>query len=178
MKTIRTVLTLVCALAMTAASAAEPLSNSEVDARWRKTAIKVAGGGAAPNVVTLLKAFHQALPTWVVGEVLDQNDHPAKGTRRNGSTLILESDEEIGPDRWQSYSDILNRLLCEAHDSYRKKIEQKIMLPLEVRFVQPQTFALYRDMKILDGASPNQIKPIHVISNEKLKRFFFALLQR
>ena len=92
--------------------------------------------------------------------------------------VILESDEEIGPDRWQSYSDILNRLLCEAHDSYRKKIEQKIMLPLEVRFVQPQTFALYRDMKILDGASPNQIKPIHVISNEKLKRFFFALLQR
>ena len=94
MKTIRTVLTLVCALAMTAASAAEPLSNSEVDARWRKTAIKVAGGGASPNVVTLLKAFHQTLPTWVVGEVLDQNDHPAKGTKRNGSTLILESDEE------------------------------------------------------------------------------------
>ena len=94
MKTIRTILTLVCALAMTAASAAEPLSNSEVDARWRKTAIKVAGGGASPNVVTLLKAFHQALPTWVVGEVLDQNDHPAKGTKRNGSTLILASDEE------------------------------------------------------------------------------------
>ena len=52
------------------------------------------------------------------------------------------------------------------------------MLPLEVRFVQPQTYALYRDMKILDGASPNQIKPLHVIANEKLKRFFFALVQR
>ena len=70
------------------------LSNSEVDARWRKTDIKVKNGGQAPNVVTLLRAFHQALPTWVVGEVLKQNDHPAKGTKRDGSVLILESDEE------------------------------------------------------------------------------------
>ena len=92
--------------------------------------------------------------------------------------VILESDEEIGPDRWQSYSDTLNRILCEAHDSYRAKMDGKIMLPLEVRFVQPQTYALYRDMKIMDGASPNQIKPLHVIANEKLKRFFFALVQR
>ena len=92
--------------------------------------------------------------------------------------VILESDEEIGPDRWQSYSDNLNRILCEAHDSYRAKMAGKIMLPLEVRFVQPQTYALYRDMKIMDGASPNQIKPLHVIGNEKLKRFFFALVQR
>lgn len=92
--------------------------------------------------------------------------------------VILESDEEIGPDRWQSYSDTLNRILCEAHDSYRAKMDNKIMLPLEVRFVQPQTYALYRDMRIMDGASPNQIKPIHVISGDKLKRFFFALLQR
>lgn len=92
--------------------------------------------------------------------------------------VLLESDREVGPSRWQSYSDILNRILCEIHDSYRQKIERKIMLPLEVRFVQPQTYALYRDMKIMDGASPNQIKPIHVISGDKLKRFFFALLQR
>ena len=92
--------------------------------------------------------------------------------------VILESDEEIRPDRWQSYSDTLNRILCEAHDSYRAKMDNKIMLPLEVRFVQPQTYALYRDMRIMDGASPNQIKPIHVISGDKLKRFFFALVQR
>ena len=91
--------------------------------------------------------------------------------------MLLESDKEVGPDRWQLYSDILGQKLCDAHDSYRKKIEQKIMLPLEARFVQPQTYALYRDLKVMYGASPNQIKPLHVISNDKLKRFFFALLQ-
>ena len=93
-------------------------------------------------------------------------------------TVLMESDREIGPDAWPYYSEILNRRLCEIHDSYRKKIEQKTMLPLEAKFVQPQTYALYRDLKVMGGASPNQIKPIHVISNDKLKRFFFGLLQR
>lgn len=97
---------------------------------------------------------------------------------QNMHRSLQKSDEEIGKDRWQSYSDYLNRILCEAHDSYREKLERKIMLPLEVRFVQPQTYALYRDMMILDGASPNQIKPVHVISNDKLKRFFFDLQQK
>ena len=92
-------------------------------------------------------------------------------------TVLLESDREITPDRWPYYSEILNRKLCETHDSYRQKIEQKIMLPLQVRFVQLQTYALYRDLKVMGGASPNQIKPLHVITNERLKRFFFGLLQ-
>ena len=51
------------------------------------------------------------------------------------------------------------------------------MLPLEVKFVQPQTYALYRDLKVRGGAFPNQIKPIHVIEGGRLKRFFFGLLQ-
>ncbi len=110
--------------------------------------------------------------------ILEYSIYPDAQSDPGRYIVILESDEEIGKDRWQSYSDKLNRILCEAHDSYRAKIDRKIMLPLEVRFVQPQTYALYRDMKILAGASPNQIKPVHVIGNDKLKRFFFALLQK
>lgn len=92
--------------------------------------------------------------------------------------VLMESDEEITPDRWPTYSEILNRKLCEAHDSYRKKIVQKTMRPAEAKFVQPQTYALYRDLKVMGGASPNQIKPIHVITEGRLKRFFFGLLQK
>ena len=109
--------------------------------------------------------------------ILEYSVYPDTDSDPGRYIVLLESDREVGPSRWQSYSDILNRILCEIHDSYRQKMERKIMLPLEVRFVQPQTYALYRDMKIMDGASPNQIKPIHVISGDKLKRFFFALLQ-
>ena len=109
--------------------------------------------------------------------VLEYSVYADTGTDPGHYTVLLESDEEITPDRWAFYSEILNRKLCEAHDSYRTKIVQKTMLPLEVKFVQPQTYALYRDLKVIGGASPNQIKPIHVITEGKLKRFFFGLLQ-
>ena len=60
--------------------------------------------------------------------------------------VLLESDREVSPEAWPRYSEVLNRRLCEAHESYRKKIQQKIMLPLEVRFVQPQTGAKSREI--------------------------------
>ena len=90
----RLLFSVVCLSAVLTAGAVETLVNSEVDARWRKTTIKVRNGGQSPNVVTLLKAFHEALPTWVVGEVLKQNDHPAKGTRRDGSAVILDDHDD------------------------------------------------------------------------------------
>ena len=109
--------------------------------------------------------------------VLEYSIYPDTETDPGHYTVLLESDREIAPDKWPAFSEILNRKLCETHDSYRQKIEQKIMLPLQVKFVQPQTYALYRDLKIMDGASPNQVKPVHVITDGRLKRFFFGLLQ-
>ena len=99
------------------------------------------------------------------------------GTDPGHYVVLLESDREILPETWPRYSEILNRRLCEVHDSYGTKIRQKTMLPLVVKFVQPQTYALYRDLKVMGGASPNQIKPLHVIPEGRLKRFFFGLLQ-
>ena len=110
--------------------------------------------------------------------VLEYSVYANMETNPGHYTVLLESDREIGPDRWPYYSKILNSKLCRVHDSYRQKIEKGIMLPLEAKFVQPQTYALYRDLKIMGGASPNQLKPLHVISEGRLKRFFFGLLQQ
>ena len=126
---------------------------------------------------SVVQSAVQALSEESGTRILEYSVYPDSGIDPGRYVVLLESDEEITPERWPFYSDILNRKLCEAHDSYRKKILQKTMRPLEVRFVQPQTYALYRDLKVMDGASPNQIKPIHVITDGKLKRFFFGLLQ-
>lgn len=90
---------------------ASTLSNSDVNDLWRTKTISVKGGGQAPDVVTLLKAFHQALPTWAVGKVLKQNDHPAKGTRRDGTALIHESldDYRILIDLRNGYVDLASQ---------------------------------------------------------------------
>lgn len=85
-------LSLTCLLALTA-TASEILSNSEVAQQWRTKAIPVKNGGTSPDVVTLLRAFDKALPTWVVGEVLKQNDKPVKGTKRDGSSLLYEDND-------------------------------------------------------------------------------------
>ena len=83
-------------------------SNSEVNSQWRQKNIAVKNGGQPPDVVTLLKAFHQALPTWVVGQVLEQADHPAKGTRKSGTADIYDDPEDfrILVDRRNGYVDL------------------------------------------------------------------------
>lgn len=104
---------LVVLLSVLAASvnmtAATFLSNSEVAEQWRGIIITVKNGGQNPDVVTLLKAFHKALPTWVVGEVLKQEAHPAKGTRFEGTTSIFEDHDddefEIVIDRKNGFVD-------------------------------------------------------------------------
>ena len=109
--------------------------------------------------------------------VLEYSVYADAGTDPGHYVMLLESDREVPPEEWPRLSELLNRKLCEIHESYNKKIQQKIMLPLEVKFVEPQTYALYRDLKVMGGTSPNQIKPLHVITEGRLKRFFFGLLQ-
>lgn len=83
-------------------------SNSDVSNEWRNKSIVVKNGGATPNVITLLKAFNQALPTWVVSQVLKQNDKPAKGTRKSGTAQIFDSNDDyrILIDPSNGYADL------------------------------------------------------------------------
>ena len=86
-------------------SAQNTLDNSEVNSQWRTKKISVKDGGQTPDVVTLLRAFHQALPTWAVSQVLKQADHPAKGTRQSGTAAIWDGEEE---DDYRILIDIRN----------------------------------------------------------------------
>lgn len=89
-------------------SAQDLLSNSEISSQWRQKTITVKNGGQAPDVVTLLKAFHQALPAWVVGEVLKQADHPAPTTRKSGTADIYDAEDDyrILIDRRNGFVDL------------------------------------------------------------------------
>lgn len=63
----------------------------------------------------------------------------------------------------------------EASEYYAHYRQEKKLGPLELILLQPQTFALYRDVQVWNGASPNQLKPIHVITNPKTEAFFRGL---
>ena len=104
-KTIFTLTMLVCTIS---GAAQDFLSNSEINSQWRQKTIAVKNGGQAPDVVTLLRAFHQALPAWVVGEVLKQANHPAPNTRKSGTADIFDAEDDyrIMIDRRNGYVDL------------------------------------------------------------------------
>ena len=89
------------------------LSNSEIDNRWRQKTISVKNGEQTPDVVKLLRAFNEVMPTWAVSQVLKQADHPAKGTRQSGTTVIWDGEEEddyrILIDRRNGYADLASQ---------------------------------------------------------------------
>ena len=90
----KTIISLIMLTIAANMAAQDFLSNSEINSQWRQKTISVKNGGQTPDVVTLLRAFHQTLPAWVVGEVLKQADHPAKGTRQSGTASIWDGKED------------------------------------------------------------------------------------
>ena len=131
---------------------AQLMDNADVNARWHKTTINVKNGGQAPDVVKLLRAFNQAMPTWVVGEVLKQADRPAKGTRQSGTASIWDGEEEddfrILIDRRNGYADLasqtdVNQMSCCV---WRKDNGHRIFaVSLYEQHVKPQNLLCWYD---------------------------------
>ena len=89
--------------------------------------------------------------------------------------LFIEAEPEIEHEKKQEIRDLLDEKLAEASEYYAHYRQEKKLGPLELILLQPQTFALYRDVQVWNGASPNQLKPIHVITNPKTEAFFRGL---
>lgn len=89
--------------------------------------------------------------------------------------FFLETDPELRPEKKREIRNLLDQKLAEASEYYAHYRQEKKLGPLELILLQPQTFALYRDIQVWNGASPNQLKPIHVIKDPKTEAFFRGL---
>lgn len=69
----------------------------------------------------------------------------------------------------------IDKHLAVANPSMGKKIETGVCAPSGLILLQKETFLLYRDMMIMLGSSASQLKPVHIIMNEKQRKFFFGL---
>lgn len=92
--------------------------------------------------------------------------------------IFIETDPVIQSDIKPAVRDILEKGLAGANDYYREYIENGHLGRMELVVLQPETYALYRDMLIYKGASANQLKPVHVIDNLLKERFFFGLEEK
>ena len=123
-----------------------------MNAQWFKTTIPVENGGQAPDVVKLLRAFHEAMPTWVTGEVLQQADHPAKGTRLSGTASIWDGKEDddfrILVDRKNGYVDLESETDIDQMSAcvWRKDNGHRIFaISLYEQHVMPQNLLCWYD---------------------------------
>ena len=87
--------------------------------------------------------------------------------------MFVEPEGEVGDK--EELRDILEEELCDVHEFYAHFIDAGVLAPMKLILLQPQTYALYRDIRIWNGANPNQLKPVHVINNPRKEAFFQAL---
>ena len=89
--------------------------------------------------------------------------------------FLMEPDEYVPKERLDRLRDIIDAKLCQANPSYGSKVITGVLQPMELIFVQKETYQLYRDMMIMKGVSQNQLKPVRVIDTPVKKKFFFGL---
>ena len=93
-------------------------------------------------------------------------------------TLLLETDNLALKNDAEKVAGIMHRKLCEANPDIQFAQDEGLLGMTEVVFVQPQTFALYKDLQTMHGVSRNQAKPVRLIDTPEKEKFFFALLDK
>ena len=89
--------------------------------------------------------------------------------------MFIELDEKLGEKDLQECRDILETRLMQANLTYGNKLRLGKLGPMRLIQVQNQTYQLYRDMQIMQGASANQLKPVNVLDTPLKYNFFSAL---
>ena len=90
--------------------------------------------------------------------------------------MFVEPHEHLPKERHEEYRNIIEDKLSIANPSFGAKVKEGILAPTVLKFVQQETYALYRDLMIMKGASENQIKPVRVIDNLFKEKYFFKLV--
>jgi len=93
-------------------------------------------------------------------------------------TMLMETDDLSLKKDAVNVAKIMHEKLCDANPDLRFAEDEGLLAATEVVFLQPQTFALYRDLQVMRGASRNQVKPVRLIDTPEKERFFFALIDK
>jgi anti-sigma regulatory factor (Ser/Thr protein kinase) len=75
----------------------------------------------------------------------------------------------------ESIQEKLNENFCATDSVLCNKIEKSIIGKTELYFLQPETYLLYKELKVARGASPAQVKPPRILRDERDISFFNVL---
>ncbi len=91
--------------------------------------------------------------------------------------FFMEPSEVVPADKREACRNSIEERMMQANPSYGDKIRRGILAPLELRFVELETYQLYRDLMIFRGTSPNQLKPVRVLDTPMKYQFFNELCE-
>ncbi|MBO4374930.1 MAG: GH3 auxin-responsive promoter family protein [Lachnospiraceae bacterium] len=92
-------------------------------------------------------------------------------------TFYMEPDRVVPKEDLKKYRDAIEERMMQANPSYGNKIRTGVLSPMELKFVQLESYQLYRDMMITKGTSANQLKPVRVIDTPVKLRFFNRVVE-
>ncbi len=107
--------------------------------------------------------------------VRDYSVYADTSTAPGRYVVLIEPDEDIDPEKLPEYRDIIEKRLSEANPSFGTKVATGILGRTKLCVTQKEAYMFYRDMMILKGVSPNQLKPVRVIDTQQKEDFFFHL---
>ena len=92
--------------------------------------------------------------------------------------FLMEPDTRVPKEKIAEYRDVIDAKMSQANPSYGDKVRTGVLGPMELIFLQAETYQAYRDLMIRKGTSANQLKPVRVIDTPIKKKFFFTLKER
>ncbi len=110
--------------------------------------------------------------------VTDYSIFPDTSEEIGKYVFLLETEGDIPKDKLDGYAEIMDKKLGEANPAYMYTRMAKELNPARILILEPQTNALWRDLMIMKGTSPNQIKPVRVIDTPVKEKFFLGLVQK
>ena len=107
--------------------------------------------------------------------VNDYSVYADTDTKPGHYVFLMEPDKKVPKERIPELREAIEARMMQANPSYGEKIRRGVLGPLELIFLEMQTYQLYREMMIMRGTSANQIKPVRVIDTPMKHKFFFKL---
>ena len=92
-------------------------------------------------------------------------------------TFYMEPDHIVPREDIAKYRDAIEYRMMQANPSFGDKIRTGVLSPTELKFVQLESYQLYRDMMITNGASANQLKPVRLLDTPLKLRFFNRVVE-
>lgn len=91
--------------------------------------------------------------------------------------MCIEPESPLDIKMLPKCRDILEEKLGFANPSYGAKVKEGVLSPMVAHFSQIETHAAYRDLMIMKGISPNQLKPVRVLDTPRKEKFFLNMIE-